>query len=298
MQGGLVKDGESGLDELMILSLARRDPIHGQYMNGDLPSAISDMADRMGRLAALLRAGEEEDRQHSRGGIRWVPTNNHATAVLSAACETVASYVWTCHPTDRNADVLASSVTRDLGLLERGVQMRTIYPDTARTRPAETAWAAAVSEAGAEVRTDVPPFMRMVIVGGDEHGRGAVAVVEDPEHTDASGTQPRPAYIVTSAVMIKVLEHAYSRQWDAAEPWMGGIRRRPDGTFTTPRQRKILNALRDQTPASVIQRELGISAKTYQNDIAKLYEGSSTKGLFALGYWWGSEASAAERRRS
>lgn len=91
-----------------------------------------------------------------------------------------------------------------------------------------------MSEAGAEVRTDVPPFMRMVIVGGDEHGRGAVAVVEDPEHTDASGTQPRPAYIVTSAVMIKVLEHAYSRQWDAAEPWMGGIRRRPDGTFTTP----------------------------------------------------------------
>ncbi|WHM36287.1 hypothetical protein [Streptomyces sp. BPTC-684] len=288
-KGDLADAGEPGLDELVSLGLARLEPIHGRYMGSDLHGAIAEAADRMSRLSTILAAAERESTQSGDGGIRWVPRNDLATTFISQACESATSYVWTSHPTDRRADMLAASVLRDVRMIEQGVELRTIYPDTARTRPGEIAWATAVSEAGGEVRTDEPPFMRMVAIDGD------AVVVEDPAHDDSDDTALRPAYIVTHRGMVEILERAYLRQWDAADPWMGGALRRRDGTFTTRRQRKIMNYLRDGHKAVWIQKKLVISPSTYQNEISKLYKGSGMDSLFALGYWWHSDASAPER---
>ncbi|MGW2512401.1 hypothetical protein ACWC0A_24045 [Streptomyces scopuliridis] len=244
---------------------------------------------RMRQLSELhseLRRELRNAKSSSGDGIEFLDRLDIVTSTISQAMDSARSRIRTAHPQDRKAETLRKAAESDVKVLRRGVAYQTLYPDTARTRPGEQEWAAMVSEHGAEVRTLATAFERMILVDDK------LAVVADHR-----GEPNRDiAFKVTHPGMVALFHHIYEQQWERAEPWVGGRFLRKAETVTTGRSRRILNKLREGRTLKQIAGELGVSLRTVNSDLNKLYEVVGVDTQFALGAWWNSEAAADERK--
>ncbi|MCL7381236.1 LuxR C-terminal-related transcriptional regulator [Streptomyces sp. 35G-GA-8] len=297
IRGEQVTGTEPGLAELAALGLAVHNPHDDRWSSADLWHAeqtalaaeragIAHHLQRMRRLSELHREMRNIE-PPSGNGIEFLDRIELVNAAIVQATNSATSRICTAHPQDRKVDTLRKALVADVAVLQRGVGYRTLYPDTARTRPGEKEWAAAASGHGAEIRTLATDFERMILVDNK------VAVIADHR-----GEPNRDvAFKVTHPGMLAFFHHVYEQQWERAEPWMGGrFRRREQATLTTSRSRRILNKLREGRALKQIASELGVSLRTVNTDLNKLYEAVGVDTLFALGVWWGSEAAAKERR--
>ncbi|RDG36401.1 HTH domain-containing protein [Streptomyces corynorhini] len=248
-------------------------------------TAIAHHLRRMDQLSELHRQTRNAELP-SGNGVEFLDRLELITAAITQAMDSAKSTICTAHPGDRRAETLRSAVVSDLAILRRGISYRTLYSDTARARAGEQEWVAKVSAHGAEIRTIVTGFDRMILVDRN------FAVV--PDHR-AEGNR-NTAFRITHPGMVAFLHHVYDHQWERAEPWTGGRFRRREETLTTSRSRRILNKLREGRTLKQIASELGVSLRTVNNDLNKLYEAVGVDTMFALGAWWSSEAAAKERK--
>ncbi|WP_369376091.1 hypothetical protein [Streptomyces sp. cg36] len=246
-------------------------------------ATVTDALDRLTALSEIVTDLDQEPRPGSTGGVEWVTDRGVATQRLTQAADAAESYIWTAHPIPRPPEYLTASLPRDRELLARGIAYRTLYPDTARTQPAEQEWSKAVSELGAEVRTaPAPEIERMVIVDR------RMVVLTDHVWGGAG-------FVVTHGGLVAAFTEVYERQWARAEPWLGGAQRPMTATVTDATSRSILALLWDGKTDSQIASALGMSVRTLNKLTAALYEVSGTTTRFQLGAWWGSDAGTRER---
>ncbi|MFE4540388.1 hypothetical protein ACFRKB_35865 [Streptomyces scopuliridis] len=296
VQGDQVDGSEPGRAELAALGLAVHNPQYDRWGSADMwhaeqtalaeeRAAIAHHLHRMDQLSELH--SELRNAESSRGdGIEFLDGNELVTAAIMQAVDSARLQICTAHPQNRRPETLRAVVTSEIKLLQRGIALRTIYPDTARTRSAEQEWAAEVSKHGAAVRTLATDFERMILVDNK------VAIISDHR----GGTSANAAFKATHPGLLAFFRHIYDQQWERAEPWAGGRFLRNAETVTTGRSRRILNKLREGRTLKQIATELGVSLRTVNSDLNKLYEAVGVDTQFALGVWWSSEAAADERK--
>lgn len=293
--GHPLKGDEPGADELIARGIVVWEPWHRQYSAVDLQqlqrrvhheqrARVSDLLHEQTTADRFFEAMARIDKERV-SGIRYAADFGEAQAALQAALAGAKALIRTAHPLTRSAESLKVSLSIDIPRLDRGVGLRTIYPDSARSRGPERDYTKKISEHGAEVRTLASDFTRCIIIDD------LLAVVSDYRTVPASRDT---AWLVTHPGILAFITEVFDTQWALAAPWMGDRARSVDGgNITTPRTREILRRFsRDQT-IKQIASGMSLSVATINSEIANLYEQTGTNSHFALGAWW---ASSVERQ--
>ncbi|WP_030386516.1 helix-turn-helix transcriptional regulator [Streptomyces sp. NRRL S-241] len=294
LQGESVPAGTPGLADLIGLGVAVREDFSGLYVVSDVShtrrrlhsterAAIARHLLRMQQVEELFKTLETSSASDS-SGVDYMESMERANAALTKALHSATSHIWTAQPLTRKEKYLTVTVERDIDILRRGIELRTIYQDSARGRRWEREYVKAVSEHGAIIRTLAGDFMRIILVDSRE------AMVAD--HREGPPNRYK-AFHVTHPGMVAFIRSVYEQQWDRATPWAGSFGRADEATVTNARQRAILRKLEDGKTLQQIAPALGVSVTTVNGDIKELYRATDTTNHFGLGIWW---ASSPERK--
>ena len=238
------------------------------------------------RAAALLSESSEwaqsfadlgqAFRKHSVGGrslveVRGLPNINR---FLQAAVGDAENELLTAQPAGaRSAAVLESAISRDIGALERGVAMRTLYQHSARRSLATREYVARVTEHGAQVRTLDEFFNRLIIVDR------RLAVVP------ATGDDAL-AIAIYDPNLVAYLADIFERYWERARDY---------SDREEPTQRAVADDVHNMTVRMLIEghsdhasaKRMGVSTRTYAGYVAALKDEYAAQTRFQLGHTMG-----------
>jgi len=180
----------------------------------------------------------------------------------------------TAQPQDkRGIKELSEVVAREVAVIERGVSMRTLYQHAARRNSHTRKYVAAVTAAGAEVRTLDEFFNRLIVFDR------RVAII--PSHQGVSG-----AMVISEPSMVAYLVDMFERHWERARPFTSS---------ETPLVRDIAAEQRSMTIRMLLEgradpvgaKRLGVSPRTYAAYVADLKNEFEVETRFQLGYEMG-----------
>jgi DNA-binding CsgD family transcriptional regulator len=170
----------------------------------------------------------------------------------------------------QRAEALVASRPLNQRVLERGIEMRTIYLTSARNDRPTAAHAQWLVEMGAQVRTVPVLPLRMLIVD-----RTRAVVPLDPSRTSAG------ACILHGPGAIAAMCALFEQQWQHARPWGGGQPRgAPD---LTDQDRALLQLLLRGDTDEQAARRLGVSARTVGRMTAELMARLGARSRFQAG---------------
>ncbi|MDH2390963.1 LuxR C-terminal-related transcriptional regulator [Streptomyces sp. HNM0663] len=169
---------------------------------------------------------------------------------------------------------LDASRPLDKEALHRGVQLLTVYQDSARNDPSTLAYARWMSELGGQVRTSpvVPP--RMLIFD-----RTTAVVPINPANTRLGALCTSAPGIVASLVAL------FEQTWETAVP-LGAERRndsREDTDGLTATERQLLKLLASGMTDEAAGKRLGVSLRTVRRLMAALMERLDATSRFEAG---------------
>jgi AraC-like DNA-binding protein len=176
----------------------------------------------------------------------------------------------TCQPGgNRVPAALQEAIARDTALLERGVQMRTLYHHTARFNGPSQAYVAAVSALGAQYRTAHELFGRIIVFDRetafipDRHGSWGAVVIREPS-------------------IVAYLCSIFEAAWSTAKPFGDAT---ADGLETVSKEldQTILRLLAAGLKDEAIARRLGMSLRTLRRHIADIMAGLGADSRFQAG---------------
>lgn len=173
----------------------------------------------------------------------------------------------------RDPRFLANAALRDIGLLERGARMRTLYQHSARRSSVTHKYVAAVTARGAEVRTLDEFFNRMIIVDS------RVAVIP---HREQVGV----AVIVREPAVVDYLVDVFERSWERARPFTNrdtSLLKDIAAEQRAMTMRMLIEGHADPVSA----KRLGVSPRTYAGYVAELKTEYDAQTRFQLGYTMG-----------
>lgn len=179
------------------------------------------------------------------------------TAILPGAALSEAS-LEASRPLDRRA-------------LGRGIEMRSVYQDSARNDPATLAYARWLTEEGGQVRTSplLPP--RLLIFDAK------VAVVPiDPANSRLGALCTRAPGIVASLLTL------FEQTWDSAVP-LGADRPRPTASKPTAGELELLKLLASGMTDEAAGKRLGVSLRTIRRQMSALMERLHASSRFEAG---------------
>ena len=168
-------------------------------------------------------------------------------------------------------NALASSEPLNERVLERGVQMRTIYLDSIRNDPSSLDHARWLIERGADVRTVSLLPLRMLIFDQD-----AAVVPIDPDRSSAG------AVVLQVPGTIAALRALFEQFWRNAQPLGSGTRPKPAQALT-PQERALLERLMSGDTDEQAARKLGISVRTVGRIASELMAALGARSRFQLG---------------
>lgn len=175
----------------------------------------------------------------------------------------------------RDPRFLANAALRDVGVLERGAKMRTLYQHSARRSSVTHKYVAAVTARGAEVRTLDEFFNRMIIV--DQR----VAVIPHQEQVGV-------AVVVREPAVVDYLVDVFERSWERARPFTNrdtSLLKDIAAEQRAMTMRMLIEGHSDPVSA----KRLGVSPRTYAGYVADLKAEYEAETRFQLGYTMGRQ---------
>jgi hypothetical protein len=181
----------------------------------------------------------------------------------------------TAQPQDRRGvkQLGADAGARDLAALKRGVKMRTLYQHAARRGVDTRRYVAAVTAAGAEVRTLDEFFNRLIVVDR------RVAII--PSHEGVSA-----AMVISEPSMVTYLVDMFERHWERARPFTSSETSVMRDIAAEQRAMTIRMLLEGRADPAGAKR-LGVSPRTYAGYVADLKNEFEVETRFQLGYEMG-----------
>ena len=181
----------------------------------------------------------------------------------------------TAQPQDlRGVKQLGAEVgARDIAALKRGVKMRTLYQHAARRGADTRKYVAAVTAAGAEVRTLDEFFNRLIVVDR----RVAIIPSHEGVHT---------AMVISDRSMVGYLVDMFERHWERARPFTSSETSLMRDIATEQRAMTIRMLLEGRADPAGAKR-LGVSPRTYAGYVADLKSEFEVETRFQLGYEMG-----------
>ena len=173
----------------------------------------------------------------------------------------------------RALEQLTDIGARELALIERGVTIRTLYQHAARRSSDTRRYVAAVTAAGAEVRTLDEFFNRLIVVDR------RVAVIPSHEGNNV-------AMVIRDASMVAYLVDMFERHWERARPFTSGETSLLRDIAAEQRAMTIRMLLEGRADPAGAKR-LGVSPRTYAGYVADLKNEFEVETRFQLGYAMG-----------
>ncbi len=158
----------------------------------------------------------------------------------------------------------------DEALLERGVAIRVIYPDSVRNDQATTGYAAWLTGNGGQVRTTPGLPLRMLVFD-----RRAALLPTDPADSGAGAVLLRGAGVVAALIAL------FEQTWGAAAPL--GEERRRDEKGLSDQEREVLRLLSTGLTDEAVARRLDVSVRTLRRVTAELMERLDARSRFQAG---------------
>ncbi|WP_345642893.1 hypothetical protein [Streptomyces tremellae] len=286
---------EPDIERLVGLGLADREAwVAGMYAALDprgaarrqLADARAELERAAARLADVphldgLATYWDPERWYSGAAAEFLPTPeemNRRIGDVSAAAEVETWTAQPARPVDRDPEVQRAGVERMVGVLERGVRARSLYPASAVCHGQTRAYVDSIIEAGAEVRAVDMPFPRMLIIDA-RHLFIDNLVVEDASSNSG--------WHVFDRAIVMWARSIFSLFWDAGRRWQDTSP--TDGTLSA-RQALILRELaagydQEQTAARV-----GVGARTVGKELAEARAALGMHTTAQLMAWWGQMA--------
>lgn len=204
--------------------------------------------------------------------IRGVATIGAFLASLVSEAE---EELLTAQPQDRRGikQLGAEVGARDIAALKRGVTMRTLYQHAARRGADTRKYVAAVTAAGAEVRTLDEFFNRLIVVDR------RIAII--PSHHGLTS-----AMVITDRSMVGYLVDMFERHWERARPFTSSETSVMRDIAAEQRAMTIRMLLEGRADPAGAKR-LGVSPRTYAAYVADLKNEFEVETRFQLGYEMG-----------
>ncbi|MEY9928011.1 DNA-binding CsgD family transcriptional regulator/sugar-specific transcriptional regulator TrmB [Catenulispora sp. GP43] len=187
---------------------------------------------------------------------------------LAAECRTELAGMAPGGP--QSAATMAASKPLDQALLERGLQMRSLYLDSIVNDPANLEYIRWLAKAGGNVRTTATLPFRMQI-----YDRRLAVVPVDP-NTPGSG-----ALLVRSPSLVSALCALFDHAWTTAQPF--GERPEPSDQELTAQELAVLRLLAQGHADESIARRLGVSVRTSRRITAALMTHLNASSRFQAG---------------
>ncbi|MFF9393436.1 helix-turn-helix transcriptional regulator [Streptomyces griseoluteus] len=192
-------------------------------------------------------------------------------AELEGAAARCTKEVLTVQPGGgRKAESLAASWEPTRAMLDRGVQMRTIYQHSARFHPATRQYVKQVSTHGGAVRSVDECTDRLIIFDRE------VAFI--PARGDR-----QVALAIREPAVVQFLVSVFERFWHDATPFASHNRASEVKTLLTGVRMSIIKLLAEGETDTAIARRLGVSVRTCRGHIAKIYEEFGARSRCQLG---------------
>jgi DNA-binding CsgD family transcriptional regulator len=166
---------------------------------------------------------------------------------------------------------LRQIVSVSLTNLQRGVRMRIIYQHSARASLATQADVQQFTAAGAEVRTMIDTFERLIIIDGE------VACVPMAQ----GGTNAPGAAIVRDTTVVGFLSRSFENLWELAMPFE--VTHPNPGTKPDDIHAAILALLTQGHKDETIARRLGIATRTCRRHIRTIVNNLGARSRFQAG---------------
>jgi DNA-binding NarL/FixJ family response regulator len=193
---------------------------------------------------------------------------NSELEVASARC---TEEVLTVQPGGgRRAESLAASWEPTRAMLERGVQMRTIYQHSARFHAATRQYVKQVTSHGGAVRSIDACTERMIIFDRK------VAFI--PARSDR-----QIALAIYQPAVVEFLVAVFERFWNLATPFSTRNRASEVKTLLSDVRMSIIKLLAEGETDDTIARRMGVSVRTCRGHISKIYEEFGARSRCQLG---------------
>lgn len=202
--------------------------------------------------------------------IRGSQIGNMVSSLVNDAREELL----TAQPQYRRAiKQLGEAGAREIAALERGVRLRTLYQHAARRGADTRRYVAAVTAAGAEVRTLDEFFNRLIVVDR------RVAII--PTHESAGA-----AMVISELSTVSYLVDMFERHWERARPFTSSETSLMRDIAAEQRAMTIRMLLEGRADPAGAKR-LGVSPRTYAAYVADLKAEFEVETRFQLGYEMG-----------
>ncbi|WP_051741166.1 TrmB family transcriptional regulator sugar-binding domain-containing protein [Kitasatospora sp. MBT66] len=267
----------------MEVGTQKRDRLYRQ-----ISQAMSEAAALPETVRDLAIVYQYSDPNLVEGAVEKVEGMDRINSRLSEIISAATHELLTAQPGGpRPADVLKLALHRDVGALQRGVAMRTLYKMSARSDQPTAQWVADITAAGGNVRTLAEDFMRMVVVDRQ------TAVLTDHTPWTGPGAEPLRALIVHDEGLVHYVARMFDRDWSRAAIWRG--EEAPESAGLTELQRSIVQRLATGADQVGAAKELGISPRTVSAQLAEMRLAlgycSTAQLMFELGRQAGREDS-------
>lgn len=252
-----------------------------------LQAGLYDLMQRADRMVSIPDAADrmlvhyERARSRSGRGCEFLPDGPLVNARIQSAISLAECELLTAQPGGpRTQELLDIALERDTKALERGVSVRTLYRDSVRDDRVTRVWATLMSQKGAQFRTLISPFQRVIIVDRRQAFISDYAA-DGPAHS---------AWHVQDRAMVGYIAATFEDSWHRADAW-GGDPRTADtdtGAQTTKLQREILRDTAAGIDQRVTAKRLGIGVRTLTKEVGKLREVFGAANLAQLAFQWAS----------
>lgn len=155
------------------------------------------------------------------------------------------------------AEECRSSWDVDVEMLDRGVDLRCIYPATAARRPDVMQYLSEIVARGARIRVSGATPGRILITD-----RSLAMVPEIPGHPSGR------TLMVAGPLLVRGLYADFVSLWRAARP----VGVAPEPALSPDRVREVLAVLRSGVTDGVAAKRLGVSGRTFQRRVSAVME--------------------------
>lgn len=238
--------------------------------------AEADLLDERGRttrlrarIAALTPVYRDPRHEGAAAGVDVLEDKFAVRALIADLTATCEKEIMACQPGGgRPPAALEDALPRDLGLLGRGITLRSLYQHTARFHAATQVYAEAVLAAGSQIRTlaEVPGQMiildrRTAFLPHREHRWGAI-VVREPS-------------------ILEYLCSVFDQAWNLGTPYQTG----PFAARSAVTEVKaaILTLMANGLKDDVIAKRMGLSVRACRGHIADLLDTFGARSRFQGG---------------
>lgn len=269
-----------------------RDP--QQTLRDRVSEHLKAAIDHIGLVATMPELSRDMIREYRQGLLRaggssaYLAEPETVNARLQDAVADARWEILAAQPGGaRKPEVLEAAMARDIAALDRGVDLRTIYLESVREHPGTAKYAQKMSARtdgrSAQYRTLPGDFERVIIVDRE------IAFISD--HI-VENSPPHAAWLVTDPPVVAVLARMFDAKWRRAQPWYGELRAKTGaavdtvsgtgGVRTTAYQRTLLRLLCTGESQPAAARQMGVSQRTMEKEIATLKEAFGARTLAQL----------------